>query len=140
MDEIKSDDPDNPPESEALKEVLKEAQEQADATQENEFVSPAEALKGINEIPQVSKTALAEAMQSAVVFTHHEIAVYTGFSQWELDPVEQQHFQNFFNQVAPLIPIEWLGPVIGIIVIGMIEIIKTRAYLTFLKAMKERGQ
>lgn len=135
-DEINDDDP--PTDKMPIEEKIPdEEQEQADLTKEDEFVSPAEALKGMTEIPQQSKNALAEAMTSAVTFTHHEIAVYTHFSQWELDPVETGHFQNFFGQIAPYIPIEYLGIIIGAVVIMMIEVMKIRAYMTFAKQTRE---
>ena len=92
---------------------------------DDDFWHPSESQEQKEEPPPQAPGDLAAALSYATDLLHHELSVGTGYPGWELDDHEKQVWQSFWSQVMPFIAFKYLGLVLAIVMIGIIEMIKT---------------
>lgn len=102
---------------------------------DDNFWKPSES-QNQEETPKEAPGDLASALAYATDLLHHELSVGTGFQGWELDEHEKQVWESFWNQIMPYIAFKYLGMVMAIVMIGIIEMIKTGQYLRWKKGAK----
>lgn len=98
----------------------------------DDFWKPSESQPQ-EETPKEAPGDLASALAYATDLLHHELSVGTGFQGWELDDHEKQVWQSFWSQIMPYIVFKYLGLVMAIVMVGIIEMIKTGQYMRWRK-------
>ena len=133
------------PGEDASKTVIHEAgidQKNPDADEAKDdhvFIRPDDLHLKSDEVHEPKPNDLAKLFAGAITGLHHELAVSTKYSGWELDEQNQALWTQFWTYLLPHIPIENLGLYIALTFIIIFEVSKTVGYMHYVAERKNLG-
>ena len=103
------------------------------------FIRPDDLHLKSDEVHEPKPNDLAKLFAGAITGLHHELAVFTKYSGWELDEQNQALWTQFWTYLLPHIPIENLGLYIALTFIIIFEVSKTVGYMHYVAERKKLG-
>jgi len=88
------------------------------------------------EIEKEIPDTLAQTVHDTVISIHEILSEATKFPGWKLSESESNAWMRFSQNVAPHIPLKYIGLVLSGLVIGFIEAMKTMRYIKYRREMK----
>ena len=123
-------------------EIKQEEQKSPDADEvkdDHVFIRPDDLHLKSDEVHEPKPNDLAKLFAGAITGLHHELAVSTKYSGWELDEQNQALWTQFWTYLLPHIPIENLGLYIAFTFIIIFEVSKTVGYMHYVAERKKLG-
>ena len=123
-------------------EIKQEEQKNPDADEAKDdhvFIRPGDLHLKSDEVHEPKPNDLAKLFAGAITGLHHELAVSTKYSGWELDEQNQALWTQFWTYLLPHIPIENLGLYIALVFIIIFETSKAAGYMHYVAERKKLG-